>query len=336
MNTIETYVAIRSGVEIPSYATEAKDISDERVTAWHASGLLVRGHEPLTIEDVFTRVPEISSPVVRHDVVVNGDKAPGWFANVREFDNKVLGIVGGRYRIVQNRDAFDFGTDIIEQSGAVIDSVGVVNDGSIVWFALNLNHEVQIAGMDTEKLSTYLLISNGHDGKHAISASVVTLRLSCNNQLAWAIRDARRKYTVRHTSGLDGRLLEARKALGVSFRYTDTIAEIGERLIQQTITDGQIDEWLTKVMPIPEDPTDRQITLVENKRAAVRSTLNTAPDLADIKDTRWGFLQAVSDWENHQSRIRVTQSNAAGQARMARLLNGQQTASSRALSLLTA
>ncbi len=325
-----------STVEIPSYGTPVAELSDDRVTAWNASGLLVRGHDPLTIEDVFSRIPQISSPVVPHEVVVNGSKAPGWVANVREFDNKVLGIVGGRYRIVQNREAFDFGADIIDQSGAVIDSVGVVNDGAIVWFALNLNHEVQIAGMDTEQLSTYLLIANGHDGKHAISASVVTLRLSCNNQLAWAIRGARRKHTVRHTSGLDGRLIEARRALGVSFRYTDTIAEIGERLVQQTITDSQIDEWLTKVMPLPEDPTDRQITLVENKRSAVRNTLHTAPDLAEIKDTRWGFLQAVSDWENHQSRIRVTQSNAAGQARMARLLNGQQAASSRALSLLTA
>jgi len=325
-----------STVEIPSYATPVKNISDARVTAWNASGLLVRGHEPLTIEDVFSRVPEISSPVVAHDIVVNGSKAPGWVANVREFDNKVLGVVGGRYRIVQNRDAFDFGADIIDEAGAVIDSVGVVNDGSIVWFALNLNHDVKIAGVDTESLSTYLLIANGHDGKHAISASVVTLRLSCNNQLAWAIRNARRKYTVRHTSGLDGRILEARKAIGLSFQYTDAIAEIGERLVQQNTTDSQINEWLTKVMPLPEDPTDRQITLVENKRSAVRNTLHTAPDLSEIKDTRWGFLQAVSDWENHQSRIRVTQTNASGQARMARLLNGQQAASSRALSLLTA
>jgi len=325
-----------STVEIPAYGTEDKAITDDRVTAWHASGLLVRGNEPLTIDEVWERVPDISSQVVSHDVVVNGQIAKRYRANVREHDNHLLGIVGNRYHIVQNRNAFVFGADVIEQSGAIIDSVGVVDDGAIVWFALNLNHDVQIAGMDTEKLSTYLLISNGHDGKHALTASVVTLRLSCNNQLAFTVRNAKRKVSIRHTSTIDGRIQKARQALGISFRYTDEIAKIGERLIQEPISSSNVDEWLTSIMPMPEDPSDRQIVLTENKRDAVRSTLASAPDLADIRDTKWGFLQAVSDWENHQSRIRVTQNNDAGQARMSRLLNGTQTASNRALALLTA
>lgn len=305
-----------------------------RITAWQASGLLIRGDQPLTIEQVFEEVPDIGSPVKQYPVVANGEASQKYLANVRECDNKILGIVGNRYRLVQNRDAFQFGADILDQTGAMIDSVGVVNGGSVVWFALKLDQEVVVAGRQDERLDTYLLISNGHDGKHAISASVVTLRLSCNNELAWAIKNAQRSFTVRHTNGLEGRLYEARKALNVAYKYTEEIAKIGERLIQQPIG-MSVDEFLSKVVRLPEDPSDRQITIAENRRAAIHSTLLNAPDLATIKDTRWGLLQAVSDWETHQASNRSSQENTREQSRMARLLNNGQPYSTRALSLLS-
>lgn len=305
-----------------------------RITAWQASGLMVRGDQPLTIEQVFEEIPDIGSPVKQYPVVANGDKSEKFIANVRECDNKILGVVGNRYRLVQNRDAFQFGADILDQTGAMIDSVGVVNGGSVVWFALKLDQEVVVAGRQDERLDTYLLIANGHDGKHAISASVVTLRLSCNNELAWAIKTAQRTFTIRHTSGLEGRLHEARKALNVAYKYTEEIAKIGERLIQQPIG-MSVDEFLSRVVRLPEDPSDRQITIAENRRAAIHSTLMHAPDLAKIKDTRWGLLQAVSDWETHQSQNRSSAENTREQQRMSRLISNNQPYSTRALAILS-
>lgn len=328
-------------VAVPSYADDV--VSDGRVTAWQASGLIVRGREPLTLDEIYERVPAIGSRVVSSDVSassIDGTAgfvpAPGWKANVREDDNSVLGIVRGRYKIVQNRDAFAFGADILSQSGAFIDSAGVINNGGVVWVTMNMDHDVMVAGKSSERLGTYLLMSNGHDGKHGITAAVVTLRMACNNQFAVTLRDAVRKFTIRHTGDTDGRLMEARKALEISFKYTDEIAKIGETLINQSYPQDYLEQFLTKVVPMPEDPSDRQITIVENKRAAIASTLKTAPDLNDIRDTKWGLIQAVSDWENHQSRIRVTGNNDASASRMARLVTGNQTASQRALAVLTA
>jgi len=306
-----------------------------RITAWQASGLMIRGDQALTIDQVFDEVPEIGSPVKQFPVVANGSSSDEFIANVRESDNRILGVVGTRYRVVQNRDAFQFGADILDQSGAVIDSVGVINGGSVVWFALKLDHHVTIGGRESEAIETYLLISNGHDGKHGITAAVVPLRLSCNNQLAWALGTAQRKFTVRHTSGLEGRLYEARKALEVSYKYTEEIVKIGERLIQEPIV-GSVDEFLTKVIPLPEDPSDRQITIAENRRAAIHSTLIHAPDLKDIKDTKWGLLQAVSDWETHDAQNRSSAQNTREQQRMARLLTADFRYSTRAGRLLMA
>jgi phage/plasmid-like protein (TIGR03299 family) len=306
-----------------------------RITAWQASGLMIRGDQPLTLDQVFNEVPEIGSPVKQYPVIANGSASEEFIANVRETDNRILGVVGTRYRVVQNRDAFQFGADILDQSGSIIDSVGVINGGSVVWFALKLDHHVTIGGREQEAIDTYLLISNGHDGKHGITAAVVPLRLSCNNQLAWAIGSAQRKFTVRHTSGLEGRLYEARRALEVSYKYTDEIVQIGERLIQEPIV-GSVDDFLTKVIRLPDDPSDRQITIAENRRAAIHSTLLHAPDLDGIRDTKWGLLQAVSDWETHDAQNRSSAQNSREQQRMARLLTADQRYSTRALNLLTA
>lgn len=308
---------------------------ENRITAWEASGLMVRGEKPLTIEEVFDHVPEIGSPVVQKALMVGGRRVDDWVANVRESDSHILGIVGRRYRVVQNMDAFRFGSDIIEQSGACIDSVGVVNGGSLVWFALNINHDVVVAGNQDERLSTYLLLSNGHDGKHAIGASIITLRLSCNNQLAFAIKNAQRTFRVRHTNGLDGRLMEARHALNVAFKYTDEIAALGEHFIRQPFDHSDLDDFLKTLVPLAPEPSDRQITIAENRRAAIKHTLFHAPDLEKIKHTKWGVLQAVSDWESHQTEVRSSRQNTREQARMARLLTGRQTYGNRALALLS-
>ena len=52
---------------------------------------------------------------VRQEPVYNarGGTIPGYRANVRDTDGSVLGIVGDRYKVVQNIDAFNFTDDLI-------------------------------------------------------------------------------------------------------------------------------------------------------------------------------------------------------------------------------
>ena len=52
-----------------------------------------------------------------------GDCVPGFYANVRDNDNKVLGVVTNRYKIVQNREAFAF-TDELLGKGVKYETAG--------------------------------------------------------------------------------------------------------------------------------------------------------------------------------------------------------------------
>lgn len=52
---------------------------------------------------------------VRQENVFNsrGGVIKGFKANVRDSDDSVLGVVGDRYKVVQNRDAFKFTDELI-------------------------------------------------------------------------------------------------------------------------------------------------------------------------------------------------------------------------------
>jgi phage/plasmid-like protein (TIGR03299 family) len=73
------------------------------------------------------------------------DAIPGYFATVREDTREVLGIVGERYRIVQNPEAFAF---IDELLGRAIhfETAGSLHGGRRVWVLATLPDHVEVGG----------------------------------------------------------------------------------------------------------------------------------------------------------------------------------------------
>lgn len=78
-----------------------------REKPWHGLGTMVQ--EAPTSADAL-RLAGLDWTVEARDMWLNGgyEPIPGYKANVRSSDNKVLGVVSDKYRIVQNADAFAF------------------------------------------------------------------------------------------------------------------------------------------------------------------------------------------------------------------------------------
>jgi phage/plasmid-like protein (TIGR03299 family) len=311
-------------------------IFTENKPAWHGAGVVLPD-DVVTIDRVFELVPELGSDVVQREVMVSGSGAviPNVLANVREYDSRVLGLVSERYRVLQNREAFQFGADILDTGAASIKTAGTLHGGSQAWFLLKIDKDVYIGGMEDEKIETYLLISNSHDGKSSVKAAVVTVRVVCANTLAVALKTAPRMYSFAHVAGVDGRIQQARDVLGVAFRYADSLADLGGSLIDQTITEREFDEILTQVFPVKPDASDKSISHSMNKRSSVKNIYKYAPNLTNIKGTKWGALQAVAEWDTHVAPVRGTERNTREQSRFARSVdNGGVT--QKALGLLVA
>lgn len=105
---------------------------------------------------------------VRQEPVYNsrGGIIPGYKSNVRDTDGSVLGIVGDRYKVVQNVDAFNFTDDLI--GGDVrYETAGSLRDGKQIWLLAKMP-ERRVAG---DAVEPYLCFTNSHDGSGGLRSA---------------------------------------------------------------------------------------------------------------------------------------------------------------------
>lgn len=141
---------------------------------------------------------------------------PGYKANVRSSDNKVLGVVSDKYRIVQNADAFAF-TDALIGGDVHYETAGSLLDGKKIWLLAKLP-DSEICGDKTEP---YVCFSNTHDGSGAVRVCMTPVRVVCNNTLNLALNTAQRAWSVRHVGDISTKLVEAQQCLEMAGKYMD-------------------------------------------------------------------------------------------------------------------
>ena len=230
-----------------------------------------------------------------------GSKVPGYKANVRSTDGKVLGVVSDRYRIVQNADAFEF-TDSIIGGDVRYETAGSLNGGKKIWLLAKLP-ETEIVGDKTEP---YLCFSNTHDGSGAVRVCMTPIRVVCNNTLNLALDSAKRAWSVRHTGSLQSKMHEARTCLRMANTYMGALAEKADRMANTAITRDQLNMILDELFPVDEHSTEREKQNAKKLRDEYM-VCYFAPDLIKFRDTAWGAYNAMSDMITHNAPLRKTE-----------------------------
>lgn len=265
---------------------------------------------------------------------------PQVVANVRSDTRAVLGVVGAGYEPLQNRAAFGLADALVDSGEAHWLGAGSTRGGARVHALMRLDRGIRIGGADGEDILPLLLLRNGHDGGLAVTVSVAPFRLACLNGMLLPIEGCARTWRARHTARLSARLGDARRTLGIAWRYYDNLRELGDRLIHQPVSGGEFDRFLARLVPLPEPKPDRTeggraVRNVERIRAAIRDAYLTAPDLEHLRGTAWGALQAVGEYHDHQAPVRRTAGRTLDEARFERA-TAPARLKDRALELLTA
>lgn len=270
-----------------------------REKPWHGLGTKVK--EAPTSADAL-RLAGLDWRVEQKNIqLCGGSKVPGYKANVRSTDGKVLGVVSDRYRIVQNADAFEFTNSII--GGDVrYETAGSLNGGKKIWLLAKLP-ETEIAGDKTEP---YLCFSNTHDGSGAVRVCMTPIRVVCNNTLNLALDSAKRAWSVRHTGSLQSKMHEARACLRMANRYMGALAEKADRMANTTINRDQLNRILDELFPVDEHTTEREKQNIKKLRDEYM-VCYFAPDLVKFRDTAWGAYNAMSDMITHNAPLRKTE-----------------------------
>lgn len=271
-----------------------------RVEPWHGMG--IRVEDSPTSEDAI-RLAGLDWNVEQREMfLADGSKVPDVFANVRDNDNRVLGVVGNRYSIVQNSEAFSF-TDSLIGEGCQYETAGSLRDGKQIWLLAHLPEAIQIAGDD---VMPYLCFTNTHDGTGSVKVFTTGIRVVCNNTLNQALKSAKRTWSVRHTGSIETKLKVATETLNLANNYMAELKKECEELALKKIDNNKVIEFIKYLVPEEDDMSQRQKTNIKDLRNDIWYRYTYAPDLRDREQTCLRFLNAVSDTASHREPTRRT------------------------------
>lgn len=271
-----------------------------RLTPWHGMGTVVQ--DAPTSEDAI-RLAGLDWRVESKEIyLADGTKVPDYYANVRSSDNKPLGIVGSRYQIVQNENAFAF-TDALLGEGVKYETAGSLMGGKTIWLLAKLPDKYEILG---DEVTPYVVFTNTHDGSGSVKVAMVSTRVVCMNTLNIALRTAKRTWTARHTGNIDSKLDEAMNTLHLADQYMKAQQNLFEELYKVKTSDAQVVQLVNNIVPITEKMTDRQVGNITAIRSDILARYRFAPDLKDREKTGARLIQAVADSVSHMSPLRQT------------------------------
>lgn len=269
-----------------------------RERPWHGLGKMVMeaptSKEALVLAGLDWQV--IQKPIVTEDDI----PIPGFKANIRDIDEKVLGVVTDRYKVVQNEEAFAF-TDELLGEGVTYETAGSIQEGRRTWILAKLPHRYIISG---DEVIPYLVFMNSHDGTGAIKAAMTPIRVVCNNTLNLALKNAKRIWSTNHTGNISGKLDDARNTLFYAHLYMGELGKEIDRLNQIKLSERQVYEYIDALFPLLKQPTEQQKKNLMQMKEDMKLRYFEAPDLAHIGKNAYRFLNSVSDFSTHAKPLR--------------------------------
>jgi phage/plasmid-like protein (TIGR03299 family) len=299
---------------MPAGITSSDSMFSVRETPWHGLGAVL-DRPPATIAEAI-EASGLGWRVVREPIAVDrGDAAtvddwweprceeiPGYYATVRQDTRAVLGIVGERYRIVQNHEAFAF-VDQLLGSSLHFETAGSLNGGRRVWVLATLPEHVEVGG---DPVRPYVLLMNSHDGSTAVIAATTPVRVVCMNTLNWGLQRARQRFSIRHTEQISRRVHEARRVLDLSIDYYAQFRTVGNRLASEQCSERQLQKVLDELYPsgTEDSLTDRTRKTREQVKDRILELFVRGDTQGNAPGSKWAAVNAIVEYGDWHRPIR--------------------------------
>ena len=211
--------------------------------------------------------------------------------------DRILGIVGTGYIPVQNRDAFSFFDEVVEQDLAIYTSAGVLGHGEKVFVVAKIPMDFYVK---QDKFETFVTLVSGHDGMNALRVFSTSVRVVCQNTLNMALKQTKHSVSLRHTRNVHNRLLEAPAILGLvdsKFRETQSLFQ---ELANRPITVPLFNQYVKELFP-SENSNIRTLAHRESVTLLLDDPLNTT---SGIRHTWYSAYQGLVQYVDHVMPLR--------------------------------
>ena len=153
--------------------------------------------------------------------------AENFVANVRDRDDKILGIVTKKYKIIQNTEAFAFTDELLGNHNILYETAGSIDGGKRIWLLARIPAMFRIFDDD---IDPYIVFTNTHDGSGAVKVIMTPVRVVCKNTLNLALQTAKRCWSASHIGNIKEKMIMARETLFNAKNYMDYLILSAEKL----------------------------------------------------------------------------------------------------------
>ena len=263
-------------------------------------------------------------------------------AIIREDNNTVIGIVGNKYKMVQNMEVFNALDTLVDSGDARYTAAGEFNGGANIWMLLELPQGIEVAN---DPHTAFLLVKTSHDGSSSVVIKPVIERLFCANQINGLISNNQKhkynEYTYRmtHTTNQELSIADIRNITNLTYTAIADYQLVANNLLRKPMTRQEAVNFFKKVWPLPtvveDKPYDmltrgerKQQTIATDARAKAFAIYSESETQENIRGTAFGAWHAVVEHADHYA------SGGASRLAAATLSGRNDKIKTRALSLL--
>jgi phage/plasmid-like protein (TIGR03299 family) len=230
----------------------------------------------------------------------------------KDNNNEIIGVVGDKYKIVQNMEVFSALDSLVDSGEARYTAAGEYNNGANVWMIMELPSGVQVAN---DPHVAYLLVQSSHDGSGAVRIRPIIERIFCANQINKLITRTKTNdytYTMKHTTNAKLSVNDIRAITQLTYNSIREYEEVAGRLINAKADDARARNVFRRVWALPSTvegkPYDlltqgerRQQSLAYAARDKAMAIYAESPTQESIRDTDFGIWQAVVEYADHHA-----------------------------------
>ncbi len=176
---------------------------------------------------------------------------PNTFATYRKDTGYAFSVVGSRYEVVQNNEVFQFFDQFIQDGIAEFETAGYINNGATVFLSAKMTHSIDIEGLPNEKIDTYVLLINSHDGSAAVQVILTPMRIACWNQLPGL--GTSNRISVKHTKSAHDKIDDVMNMMDSIKDFVDETSQLYSRLATIKVTDKEVKDFYNRVLLTQEE-----------------------------------------------------------------------------------
>lgn len=231
-------------------AHQVEEMMSVRETPWHGLGTVIQD-APTVDEGI--KLAGLDWTVETQPLFTADGRDVTHKAMVRASDQSILGVVGPKYKPLQNRDAFDWFQPFLDGGTAHLTTAGSLNEGRRVWVMAEIGDPLTIVKGD--EVRRFVLLSNSHDGTQSVRVGFTPIRVVCANTLAMAHSDtASQLLRMRHTSGLKDVMEKVREIMQLANSEFEATAEQYKRLAASKVANRtDLRDYVKRVMQLTDD-----------------------------------------------------------------------------------